>query len=103
MSGLPFNTRAGIVCILGLPNAGKSTLVNALVGEKVSIVSRKIQTTRNRILGIVMEGDTQIILADTPGIFEPKKKMEIAMVDAAWMALDGGDVIVHLVDASNRD
>ncbi|MGB4107717.1 MAG: GTPase Era [Alphaproteobacteria bacterium] len=100
MSG---RTRSGFACILGLPNAGKSTLVNALVGSKVSIVSRKTQTTRSRVLGIVMQGDTQIILADTPGIFIPQKIMEKAMVQAAWDALEGADVIVHLVDASTRD
>lgn len=100
MSGV---TRCGFACILGLPNAGKSTLVNALVGSKVSIVSRKTQTTRARVLGIVMQGDTQIVLADTPGIFTPKKTMERAMVQAAWDALEGADIIVHLVDASARD
>jgi GTP-binding protein Era len=96
-------TRCGFACILGLPNAGKSTLVNALVGSKVSIVSRKSQTTRSRVLGILMQDDTQIVLVDTPGIFTPKKIMEKAMVQAAWDALDGADVIVHLVDASSRD
>jgi GTP-binding protein Era len=97
------STRCGFACILGLPNAGKSTLVNALVGSKVSIVSRKSQTTRSRVLGILMQDDTQIVLVDTPGIFTPKKIMEKAMVQAAWDALDGADVIVHLVDASSRD
>ncbi len=97
------STRCGFVCILGLPNAGKSTLVNALVGEKVSIVSRKSQTTRARVLGIVMQGDTQIVLADTPGIFAPKKTMEKAMVQAAWDALEGADMILHLVDATARN
>jgi GTP-binding protein Era len=96
-------TRAGFACILGLPNAGKSTLVNALVGTKVSIVSRKTQTTRSRVLGIVMHGDTQIVLVDTPGIFTAKKMMERAMVQAAWDALDGADVTIHLVDAAARD
>lgn len=96
-------TRCGFACILGLPNAGKSTLVNALVGSKVSIVSRKSQTTRARVLGILMQDDTQIILADTPGIFTPKKVMEKAMVQAAWDALEGADVIVHLVDASAKN
>ncbi len=97
------NTRCGFSCIIGLPNAGKSTLVNALVGEKVSIVSRKTQTTRSRVLGIVMHDDTQIVLVDTPGIFAPKKTMERAMVQAAWAALDDADVIVHIVDASDKN
>ncbi|MGB4058171.1 MAG: GTPase Era [Alphaproteobacteria bacterium] len=95
-------TACGFACIIGLPNAGKSTLVNGLVGEKVSIVSRKTQTTRSRVLGIVMQGDTQIVLVDTPGIFTPKKTMERAMVQAAWSALDDADVIIHLVDASDK-
>jgi GTP-binding protein Era len=97
------NTRCGFACILGLPNAGKSTLVNALVGAKVSIVSRKSQTTRSRILGIVMQGDTQIVLIDTPGIFTAEKVMEKAMVQAAWSALEGADVIIHLVDATDKN
>ncbi len=93
-------TRCGFVCVLGLPNAGKSTLVNALVGEKVSIVSRKTQTTRSRVLGIAMDGDAQIILVDTPGIFAPRRTLDRAMVQAAWSALDDADVIIHLVDAA---
>jgi GTPase len=95
-------TRCGFVSVLGLPNAGKSTLVNALVGSKVSIVSKKVQTTRCRVLGIAMHDDTQIILMDTPGIFMPKKTLEKAMVGAAWNTLDQADAVVHLVDATNN-
>ena len=77
-------TRCGFAAIIGAPNAGKSTLVNRLVGSKVSIVSRKVQTTRMRVRGVVIEGQSQIVLVDTPGIFEPKRKLDQAMVDAAW-------------------
>ncbi len=94
--------KCGFVSVLGLPNAGKSTLVNALVGSKVSIVSKKVQTTRCRVLGIAMDGDSQIILMDTPGIFMPKKTLEKAMVGAAWNTLDQADAVVHLVDATNK-
>lgn len=101
------STRAGFVCIIGLPNAGKSTLVNKLVGAKVSIVSRKVQTTRSRVLGIAMheEGDVQaqVVLVDTPGVFKPKKTLERAMVGAAWDALEDADIAVHLVDISAKD
>ena len=81
--------QCGFVTIVGVPNAGKSTLVNQLVGSKVSIVSPKVQTTRRRILGVVMHDESQIILVDTPGIFEPKKRLERAMVAAAWSAIEG--------------
>lgn len=103
MSVAGSDTRCGFVAVLGLPNAGKSTLVNALAGQKVSIVSKKIQTTRNRVLGIVMRGQTQIILIDTPGIFAPRKTLEKAMVKTAWDALGEADIILHLVDASHRN
>lgn len=96
-------TRAGFVAVIGLPNAGKSTLINTLVGAKVSIVSRKVQTTRDRILGIMMEGDTQIILIDTPGIFTPKKTLEKAMVKAAWDSVPDADIIMHIMDVSLPD
>lgn len=92
-------TRCGFVAVVGLPNAGKSTLVNALVGSKVSIVSRKVQTTRGRILGIAMRGDAQIVLIDTPGIFDPKKTLEKAMVKTAWQSLKEADIAVHIIDA----
>lgn len=94
--------RCGFVTIVGVPNVGKSTLVNQLVGSKVSIVSSKVQTTRRRILGVAMHGESQIILADTPGIFEPKKRLERAMVSAAWGALEGTDLILIIADASAR-
>lgn len=94
--------RTGFVSILGAPNAGKSTLVNRLTGDKVSIVSDKAQTTRTRVLGIVTEDDTQMALIDTPGIFRPKGRFDKAMVRAAWESLDGADAIVVLVDASGR-
>ncbi len=95
-------TKAGFVAILGAPNAGKSTLLNQLLGEKLSIVTHKAQTTRIRVLGLLTEGDTQIGLIDTPGIFRPKSRLETAMVRAAWEALDGADAVVVLVDASGR-
>ncbi len=96
-------TRCGFVSILGLTNAGKSTLVNALVGSKVSIVSRKVQTTRSRILGIAIDDKTQVVLIDTPGIFDPSKTLEKAMVTAAWSSVEGADIVVHLVDAGNKN
>ena len=92
-------TRCGIVAVLGAPNAGKSTLVNALVGQKVTIVSAKAQTTRARLLGIALEGEAQIILADTPGIFAPKRRLDRAMVSAAWEGAEAADAIVLVVDA----
>ena len=94
--------RCGFAAIVGLPNAGKSTLVNALVGAKVSIVSSKVQTTRTRVMGILTKEQSQIILIDTPGVFSPKKTLEKAMVKAAWEALPDADMVIHLVDASAR-
>ena len=91
--------RCGFVAVVGAPNAGKSTLVNAMVGTKVSIVSPKVQTTRFRVLGIVMAGTAQIILVDTPGIFQPRKRLERAMVAAAWSGASDADHICLLVDA----
>jgi GTP-binding protein Era len=93
-------SRAGFVAIIGAPNAGKSTLVNRLVGAKVSIVSRKVQTTRARVRGIAMVGRCQLVLVDTPGIFAPKRRLDRAMVDAAWSEAAEADEAVLLVDAA---
>lgn len=90
--------KCGVVAVIGAPNAGKSTLVNMLVGQKVAITSHKAQTTRARLLGIALNGNTQIILADTPGIFEPKRKLDRAMVSAAWEGAQEADAILLLVD-----
>ncbi|MDR3425074.1 MAG: GTPase Era [Alphaproteobacteria bacterium] len=98
----PAKTRAGFVAILGAPNAGKSTLLNRLIGQKVSIVSPKAQTTRMRTLGIMSEGDVQISFIDTPGIFAPKRRLDRAMVRAAWDSLEDADAVVLLVDAAAR-
>ncbi|WP_336276436.1 GTPase Era [Bartonella sp. CB178] len=92
-------TRSGFVALIGLPNAGKSTLVNQLVGTKVSIVTHKVQTTRTLIRGIVIHDDAQIVLIDTPGVFRPHKRLEHAMVSAAWSGAKGADVLLILVDA----
>tara|TARA_Y100000813_G_C24126272_1_gene335288 strand:- start:135 stop:1046 length:912 start_codon:yes stop_codon:yes gene_type:complete len=92
-------TRAGFIAILGAPNVGKSTLVNRLVGAKVSIVSPKVQTTRTRVLGIFIEGSAQVILVDTPGIFEPKRRLDRAMVAAAWSGAQDADAVALLIDA----
>ena len=92
------DTRCGMVGIIGAPNAGKSTLVNRLVGSKVTIVSPKVQTTRTRVMGILTEGSTQIILLDTPGIFAPKRRLDRAMVNAAWQGARDGDAVLLLVD-----
>jgi GTP-binding protein Era len=95
-------TRCGFVAIIGAPNAGKSTLVNALVGTKVSIVSRKVQTTRMRIRGVAMQGSSQVVLVDTPGIFQPRRRLDRAMVKAAWMGADEADLVCFLVDAEEQ-
>jgi len=92
-------TRCGIAAVIGAPNAGKSTLVNALVGQKVAITSAKAQTTRARLLGIALEGEAQIILADTPGIFAPRRRLDRAMVSAAWEGAEAADAIVLVVDS----
>jgi len=94
--------KAGFVAVIGAPNAGKSTLVNALVGQKVAIVSPKAQTTRARLMGIAIEGATQILLVDTPGIFEPKRRLDRAMVAAAWTGAQDADLILLVIDASER-
>ncbi|WP_321392304.1 GTPase Era [Emcibacter sp.] len=93
-------TRCGYVALIGAPNAGKSTLLNSLVGSKIAIVTHKVQTTRTRILGVAIDGPSQMIFLDTPGIFEPKKRMERAMVAAAWEGAHDADVIVLLVDVT---
>ena len=95
--------RCGFVALLGAPNAGKSTLLNSLVGAKVSIVTRKVQTTRARLRGIAVEGASQIVFVDTPGIFAPKRRLERAMVAAAWSGARDADVVALLFDAGRKD
>lgn len=95
----PTATRCGFVALIGAPNVGKSTLVNALVGAKVTIVSRKVQTTRALIRGIVIENNAQIILVDTPGIFLPKRRLDRAMVSTAWSGAHDADLVCVLLDA----
>ena len=92
-------SRCGFVAIVGAPNAGKSTLLNRLTGAKLSIVSPKAQTTRFRVLGILMRGESQILLVDTPGIFKPRRRLDRAMVAAAWTGAKDADLVVFLVDA----
>ena len=92
-------SRCGFVAIVGAPNVGKSTLVNRLVGSKVSIVSPKVQTTRTRILGIALRGSCQIVLVDNPGFFEPRSQLDAAMVNTAWRSMGDADVIALLVDS----
>jgi GTP-binding protein Era len=94
------DTRAGFVAVIGAPNAGKSTLVNALVGQKVAIVSPKAQTTRARLMGIAIEGHTQILLVDTPGIFEPRRRLDRAMVAAAWTGAQDADLTLFVIDSA---
>ena len=91
-------TRCGLVAVIGAPNAGKSTLVNQLVGQKVAITSAKAQTTRARMLGIALADETQMILVDTPGIFAPRRKLDRAMVSAAWEGTEAADAVLLLVD-----
>jgi GTP-binding protein Era len=91
-------TKCGVAAVIGAPNAGKSTLVNALVGQKVAIVSNKAQTTRARLLGIALADETQIILVDTPGIFAPKRRLDRAMVSAAWEGASAADAVLLVVD-----
>ncbi len=93
-------TRCGFIALIGAPNAGKSTLLNALVGAKVAIVSPKPQTTRMRVLGIALEGRSQLIYVDTPGIFQPRRRLDRAMVSAAWSGAGDADIVALLVDAS---
>jgi GTP-binding protein Era len=93
-------TRAGFAAIIGAPNAGKSTLTNRLVGAKVSIVTQKVQTTRFPVRGVALAGEAQIVLVDTPGIFQPRRRLDRAMVRAAWGGAQEADAVVHLVDAA---
>lgn len=95
--------RCGVVALIGAPNAGKSTLLNRLVGAKLSIVTHKVQTTRARVRGVALEGDSQIILVDTPGIFStPKRRLERSMVQAAWAGAEDSDLVVLLYDAARK-
>src|SRR5439155_16536224 len=93
-------TRCGYVALIGAPNAGKSTLLNQLVGRKLAIVTPKVQTTRSRLLGIVIVGPAQLVLVDTPGIFAPRRRLDRAMVAAAWAGMADADQTVLLVDAT---
>jgi GTP-binding protein Era len=95
-------TKAGFVAVIGAPNAGKSTLVNRLVGTKVSIVTQKVQTTRFPVRGVAIEGESQIVLVDTPGIFAPRRRLDRAMVNSAWGQVRDADAVLHLVDAKAR-
>ncbi|WP_436266169.1 GTPase Era [Methylobacterium fujisawaense] len=99
LPGTPADARAGFVALIGVPNAGKSTLLNNLVGTKVSIVSRKVQTTRALVRGILIEGSAQVVLVDTPGIFAPKRRLDRAMVHSAWSGAADADAVCLLVDA----
>ena len=95
-------TRAGFAAVIGAPNAGKSTLVNRLVGSKVSIVTQKVQTTRFPVRGVAIEGQSQIVLVDTPGVFTPRRRLDRAMVRSAWAGAEDADVVVHLVDVEGE-
>ena len=94
--------RCGFVAVIGAPNAGKSTLVNALVGQKVAIVSAKAQTTRARLMGIAIEGEAQLLLVDTPGIFAPRRRLDRAMVAAAWAGAEDADLVLLVIDAAAK-
>jgi len=96
----PSRQRCGFIAVIGAPNAGKSTLVNALVGAKVSIVSHKVQTTRVPVRGIANEGDSQLVFVDTPGLFAPRKRLDTAMVEAAWGGARDADIVLLVVDAA---
>lgn len=99
MSDSENGTRAGFVALIGEPNAGKSTMLNALVGAKLSIVTHKVQTTRGRIRGVLNEGNTQIIFVDTPGLFQPRRRLDRAMVSAAWAGAEEADAVILLIEA----
>jgi GTP-binding protein Era len=102
-NGAPEPTRCGYVALIGAPNAGKSTLLNQLVGSKLAIVTPKVQTTRTRLLGIALAGSAQLILVDTPGIFEPRRRLDRAMIAAAWAGAADAERVVLLVDAARPD
>ena len=93
-------TKAGFIALIGEPNAGKSTLLNRMVGAKVSIVTHKVQTTRARIRGVTIEGNAQLVFVDTPGLFRPRRRLDRAMVKAAWAGADEADAVVHFIDAA---
>src|SRR5690349_25180215 len=95
------DTRCGFIALIGAPNAGKSTLLNALVGSKVTIVSHKVQTTRALIRGIAIEGQSQLVFVDTPGIFSPRRRLDRAMVTTAWTGAHEADLVGVLIDARN--
>ncbi len=99
LGGRP-GSRCGFISVIGAPNAGKSTLVNALVGTKVTIVSHKVQTTRMPVRGIAIEGDSQLVFIDTPGIFEPRRRLDRAMVESAWGGASEADIVALIVDAA---
>src|SRR5215208_4907232 len=92
--------KAGFVAVIGAPNAGKSTLVNTLVGQKVAIVSPKPQTTRSRLMGIALHGAAQILLVDTPGIFQPRRRLDRAMIAAAWTGAQDADLVLLVIDSA---
>ena len=96
---MPTDTRAGFIALIGAPNAGKSTLINQLVGTKVSIVTHKVQTTRTIVRGVAMHGNAQLVFIDTPGIFKPRRRLDRAMVDTAWGGARDADLIALLIDA----
>src|SRR6185312_4823206 len=99
--GRDMTTRCGFCAIIGAPNAGKSTLTNALVGTKVAIVTPKVQTTRMAVRGVAIAGETQIVFVDTPGIFKPRRRLDRAMVGAAWAGAEDADAILLMVDAAD--
>ena len=102
MTEKPDQTRCGFIALLGAPNAGKSTLMNSMVGAKVSIVTQKVQTTRTRILGVTALGMSQLVFVDTPGIFKPRRRLDRAMVAAAWSGAADADIVALLIDAGMR-
>ena len=94
------NQKFAVVALVGTPNSGKSTLINRIVGAKLSIVSPKVQTTRNKIIGVFIKGPVQLVFVDTPGLFQPKKRLQRAMVESAWTSARDADQVVFLFDSS---